>query len=789
MKQTFTFCSLATLLLCGLVAPAQITPLPWSPIGPKGDFANPGDPGVNGRIRSIGIHDLGAGDYYIYAGAGAGGLWRSRASTPASWSNLGNKLSNPSIGALAVDPNNPDDILVGTGDWTRYGGEGMFHSLDAGLNWNKVLLSPAPGAFFRILYYPGIPDILLAATDVALFRTDHGPDDPLHPWIQVLSGAVTDLAVDPSNANIWYACTTARGFPGGGLYKSTDSGNTWFLTTGPYAPGNRVGRGSVSICRDFPNNLVYVYETNCMMADVLLSTDSGTTWSSIVANLFDYKGPWNFGSPNNQDCHAQAVAFKPNDPSKILIGAADLAMTSNKGLHWDALQTPKSPHQDYNQLYFSDVSGDDTVWLCNDGGIYSYRLGNGSAVSYNGNNQTGIQVSQISVMDAIRDLRVIGNQDDQTACSFDDGQTWQSTGCCDVYDVAITYDAPLFPLPPAAYWYLLDGRAYNRIFGGSIYDVSDFADGHSTNGLVRLFYNRFEDKVYSLSTRTGALVSRPASASTPSPWTQELALPPNTGGLTGDRLNGQTLFVWGAQPDVLTVLKKNGSGWSIARNATIGKNFSIITNTVQSVYASTEVPGESWARLATNNTTQVLHTTDDWQTWSDISGNLASFGPNVQFNSPPPGAGSIPQGLVVMPFNSKVIFLPTLTGVFCTQNGGQTWSGFPQTGLPRVLCSSLRYVTDAYHIGNDKIVVSTYGHGMYESTIPRPPMVYVDQRYPYSWEDGSFEHPLGTLNIGISTTPNGGMMALDGMTTYLVPAKLTKPMTITAYEAAAFLTK
>jgi photosystem II stability/assembly factor-like uncharacterized protein len=772
MKQFSSFWIAPALWLSGLVSVAQITPYPWSPIGPKGDLPSATEKiGVNGRIRAIEIRDLGGGDFYTYAGASSGGLWRSRGSMgPSVWTALGNTLPNPSVGALAVSPSNPDDILVGTGDWRRYAGAGMFHTIDGGLTWTKILLSPAPGFFFRILYYPSIPSIVLAATDKGLFRTDHGPDDPLNGWTLVLSGTVTDLAIDPSNATIQYACVKAGGLPGGGVFKSTDSGNTWVLKTDGYAPANQVGRGSISICRDFPTNVVFLYETNCLMADVLKSSDGGITWSSIVGNLFTLP---NAGPNNNQNCHAQAIAFRPNNPSEVFLAGADFYHTSDGGQNWIGYDHPIDAHQDYNQLYFSGVTGDNGLWECNDGGIYYYGLLNNTVSSLNGNNQTGLQVSQISDMDATHNIRVIGNQDDQTAATTDGGQNWISFDCCDVYSVAITYDLPFL----SSYWYIrssggASGSVYNQIIGSNGQDVSD------PSPLARLFYHRFEDKVYSLKAMS-VLVSRPANASSPGTWTSEANLLTGLSnpGLTGDRLNGQTLFVWdfgnGAQNGILSVYKKNGGIWSPARNAPIGSN-TTSTNRVVQVFASTERVGESWAVM--NGSPRILHTMDEWQTWADVSGNLDMVRSGASVND-----------LVVMPFNPQVVFAATDKGVFFTQNGGGSWEDF-QTGLPQVKCTRLRYVTDADLGGNDKLIVATYGHGMYERRIPRPPLVYVDQRNT-GYQNGTFEHPFNTLNQGFSTTPPGSMMALNGMTTYIAPAQLTQPMTVTAYEAAARLTR
>jgi photosystem II stability/assembly factor-like uncharacterized protein len=94
-----------------------------------------------------------------------------------------------------------------------------------------------------------------------------------------VSGRITSLAVDPTNANIVYAAAA-----GGGLWKSTDGGTTWFPLTDNFP---RLSSGSVAID---PNNSTVVYygtgEMNFNIdgypgAGLFKSTDGGVTWSQL----------------------------------------------------------------------------------------------------------------------------------------------------------------------------------------------------------------------------------------------------------------------------------------------------------------------------------------------------------------------------------------------------------------------------------------------------------------------------------------------------------------------------
>ena len=94
---------------------------------------------MSGRINDLENHPT--NPRIIYAGTAGGGVWKS---------NDAGTTFNPifdqycqSIGAVTLDPNNPDKIIyVGTGEtWTRNSvsiGDGLYKSLDGGNNWKKI---------------------------------------------------------------------------------------------------------------------------------------------------------------------------------------------------------------------------------------------------------------------------------------------------------------------------------------------------------------------------------------------------------------------------------------------------------------------------------------------------------------------------------------------------------------------------------------------------------------------------------------------------------------------------
>src|SRR5205814_1822640 len=82
-------------------------------------------------------------------------------------------------------------------------------------------------------------------------------------WTRKLAGESTALEVDPSDFNRQYAGMALPAYYGafntpvpGGLYRSTDAGQSWVIVTGPWSRSN-IGRLAIAIAPSNPNT-VYV---------------------------------------------------------------------------------------------------------------------------------------------------------------------------------------------------------------------------------------------------------------------------------------------------------------------------------------------------------------------------------------------------------------------------------------------------------------------------------------------------------------------------------------------------
>ena len=718
----------------------------WTRTGPVGGFGNSGD---NGRVAGLALVNVGGQDF-VYVGACSGGLWRAEVADLGVWQNLGDGLPNPSVRAFAVNPANPQRIVVGTGDWSRYKGAGMFLTTDNGATWNPIPLDPTPEHFYRIRHAPNNPQVMMAASDNGLWRSMTSGDQ----WTQVEWGDWTDLVLHPSDPNVMYAVAKAAG-----IYRSTNQGVNWTQLTSPNLPPlAKWGRASLAICRDFPSFVAVMVENGGNVLGVYRTPDDGTTWEDISANLAGAS----FGG--GQADHAQALAFQPNDRDELFLGADKLIYYFSQpifGFKWSPAGFAAG-HDDYTQLVFSPT--DDTVlWLANDGGLYRSSGGN-DAQSANGNPQRGLAISQVAGFDANRSMIALGLQDNGILRTVDAAQTWDRLTTGDGASVQITD-------PEHRDLWFWDGQYKDvpwhpkrAVFGQSIEDLP------FPTGCIDMFhYDLRADRVWAAADQS---VYSTAENSDPVTWSAEIVgglhTVPNYGlrTLWGSKIESGTLAV-SFNTDLggdLAVVHKQGGTWMI--NLTTNLVPGALGCWVWAATPSREWPGEWWACLhGRPGDPKILHTTDYGQTWQDISGVLTNL--ETVF------------AVVPTPFDPLKLYAATSLGVFRSLDGGKTWAPF-QEGLPIVEVRGMTFVVDPTHTSVHKLRIGTYGRGTWERDIPAPPIIYVDRDNHTGVEDGTLEHPYSTIAKGVAAAPVAAIVAIRA-NTYTEPQTLTNAVTLMTY--------
>lgn len=238
---------------------------------------NIGSAAMSGRVSALAAHKQENGKTTLFVGAASGGVWKSE-DGGTRYKPVFDEQPVQSIGAIALDPKNPKNVWVGTGEsWTRNSvsiGDGIYRSTDGGDTWNHVGLKNSERVAFMVVS-PKAGDTVFAAVpgplwsdseERGLFKTTDGGKT----WNNVLKGpnlstGASDIAMDPTNPDVMFASLwdfRRQGWTfrsggngpdapsGSGLFRTADGGATWTELT-PEAnkgfPKKPYGRIAVAI--------------------------------------------------------------------------------------------------------------------------------------------------------------------------------------------------------------------------------------------------------------------------------------------------------------------------------------------------------------------------------------------------------------------------------------------------------------------------------------------------------------------------------------------------------------
>ncbi len=335
-------------------------------------FRNLGPAVGGGRVTAVaGIP--GKANIY-YAGAAGGGVFLTQ-DGGLSWKPIFEKQSTASIGAIALAPSNPNLVWVGTGESNLRNdvidGRGVFFSPDAGTTWNFMGLKDA-GQISNIVIDPRDPNVVFVGVlghawgpnpERGVFRTTDGGKN----WQKVLfvddTTGVSSLIMDPSNPMVLFAgfwpvqrhpWILESGGPSGGVYRSTDGGNTWKkLTEG--MPEGAVGRIGLAAA---PSNPRHIY--------ALIESKNGILWDSV--DLGDH---WKMVSNNHtldaRPFYFSQLAVSPKDESKVYFLSFGIVLSEDGGK--TARTIGARVHPDHHAMWI-DPQDPDRIIDGNDGGVY-----------------------------------------------------------------------------------------------------------------------------------------------------------------------------------------------------------------------------------------------------------------------------------------------------------------------------------------------------------------------------------------------------------------------------------
>jgi photosystem II stability/assembly factor-like uncharacterized protein len=237
----------------------------------------------------------------FYMGAAGGGVWKTL-DGGRTWSNISDGYFGGSIGAVEVSQSDPNVIYVGGGEKTLRGnvssGYGVWKTENGGKTWTAAGLENSRH-IPRIRIHPTNADIVYAAVlgniykptqDRGIYKsTDGGKTWNKKLFVNEQSGFV-DLTLDPNNPRILYASSwhaqrtpysLISGGDGSGLWKSTDSGETWTeISKNEGFPKDTLGIIGVTVS---PKNSdrVWALVENKEKGGLYRSENGGKDWTQV----------------------------------------------------------------------------------------------------------------------------------------------------------------------------------------------------------------------------------------------------------------------------------------------------------------------------------------------------------------------------------------------------------------------------------------------------------------------------------------------------------------------------
>ena len=279
--------------------------------------------------------------------------------------------------------------------------DGLFRSVDGGLNWQQVF-----------------PDI-------------NGLNTPYIP---------SDIEI-ASNGRIWIGSFPNMDTEGGGVILYSDDGTlgSWTIYDDyktiieQEPPFNVPGRVMLSSCKSFPTAVYAAIASGAQggfMAyecyHIINTIDNGQNWIESSTPPGYSTLNWAFIA-----WHALVITADPNDPETVWCGGLDVHRSTNWGQNWETLTDwtlmynsggPDYVHGDIHRIEFYKGTSDDIIF-CTDGGVFETDMGTQAIpVFYERNN--GYNTLQYYTCaftpEAGEDLTLGGCQDNCTL--FYDGQ-------------------------------------------------------------------------------------------------------------------------------------------------------------------------------------------------------------------------------------------------------------------------------------------------------------------------------------------------------------------------------
>ncbi|MCA6362061.1 MAG: T9SS type A sorting domain-containing protein [Bacteroidetes bacterium] len=623
---------------------------------------------IGGRFNSLAVDPN--NNQVMFAGSTTGGLWKT-SNGGQTWLPVFDNNPSLSIGCIVFEPGSSSTIYVGTGDPNVGGypfiGTGIYKTTDGGQTWTNLGLGNTY-IISDIAIDPSNTNIIYAAAMGLPFVRDNNrglykSTDGGQTWTQSLfvsnQTGVTDLVLDPSNPQILYAASWSRirnnqeSFiysTESKIWKTTNGGASWNAAMAgiPNQAFSRIGLAM------YPGNTSQLFamlvDTTLQLQGIYTTTNAASSWSALPTASLDPNALGGFG------WYFGKIYVKPNDPNTIYMLGVDQWRTTDGGQTWNTFTPPWYTYEVHADGHDLDFNSAGDLILCTDGGIYQ-------------SSDDGVNWTDIENIPANMFYRVASNPfspNDYYGGMQDNGTSGGNSTNINSWPRIYGGDGFQAWFHPSigGLWYVetQNGSVDFTDDGGFSYYPLTFGDFTDRKHWDMPYLLSVHDPsvVYLATHRVHKLTGAPYGAAVP---------------ISNDLTDG---IIYGPRFHTITALNESPLAAGHLYAGTLDGNVWVTTNDGGTW---TDVTGNLPNRYVTAmkgspnmlNTIYVTHSgyksndfiphihksTNNGQTWTDISGDLPQFGIN---------------DLVIMQGNENVLFVATDAGVYFTTNGGVNWT-------------------------------------------------------------------------------------------------------------------
>ncbi len=335
-------------------------------------FRNIGPAKTSGRVVDFAVNPDQPSQYYV--ATAYSGVWKTD-NNGTTFQPIFDRYGTQSIGCVAINPQNVNEIFVGTGENNNQRsvgyGNGLYKSSDGGKNFHLVGLKNSEH-IGNVVFHPSEKGTLYVSAYGPVWskggeRGVYKSTDGGETWVQMHKVSdytgCNEVHIDPSNPAIVYAAYHQRmrheytylgGGPESAVYRSIDGGKTWKKLNGGL-PGGDLGRIALALPADHKGWIYAMVEGSSDKGGIYLSKDFGESW--VKQSSYQTSGNY-----------YQELVLDPNDGETLFMLDTYLHGSSDAGKTVKPLSETYK-HVDNHALWVDPSNS--SHWLAGcDGGIY-----------------------------------------------------------------------------------------------------------------------------------------------------------------------------------------------------------------------------------------------------------------------------------------------------------------------------------------------------------------------------------------------------------------------------------